>query len=144
VLPLVTSSREPARAALWRTLGRHQLGALVAGGVDFGVMIFSVEALGWSAVAGTVTGATLGAATNFAMGRAWIFRADSDGAAGQALRYAVVSAASAGWNALGEHLLHDVARVQYVLARALVAVAVSLLWNFPVQRRFVFREAQAK
>jgi hypothetical protein len=30
--------------------------------------------------------------------------------------------------------------VQYVVARTLVSIAVSLIWNFPMQRRFVFRE----
>jgi putative flippase GtrA len=55
------------------------------------------------------------------------------------VRYALVSAASAGWNSFGEHLVHDLAHVRYVLARALVAFAVGLLWNFPMQRHFVFR-----
>jgi hypothetical protein len=49
-----------------------------------------------------------------------------------------VSAGGAGLNATGEHLLHDLARVDYLLARCFVAAAVSLFWNFPMQRRFVF------
>jgi putative flippase GtrA len=55
----------------------------------------------------------------------------------------VVAGASAGWNALGEHLMHDVVGMEYVLARVLVAIAVSLLWNFPMQRRFVFHDGGA-
>jgi putative flippase GtrA len=125
---------------LWSTLARHQLGAVVATAVDFATMIALVERLGLSPVAGTAVGASLGALTNFALGRAWVFPRHSGHWAGQAGRYAVVSAASAGWNALGEHLVHDVARVQYVVARVFVSIAVSLLWNFPMQRRFVFRE----
>ncbi|HXN30432.1 MAG TPA: GtrA family protein [Polyangiaceae bacterium] len=144
MLPLATPSTESRGAGLWQTLGRHQLGATIAGGADFGAMIFCVEALGRSPVTATAIGATLGALTNFCLGRAWIFRRASGRPVAQAVRYAAVSAASAAWNALGEHLLHDVARVQYVLARALVAIAVSLFWNFPVQRRFVFREVRAK
>ena len=42
-------------------------------------------------------------------------------------------------NALGEWLVHDRLGVQYLLSRALVAVVVSLAWNFPLQRHFVFR-----
>ncbi len=143
MLPLATPSTD-SRARWWHTLGRHQLGAAIAGAADFGAMIFCVEILRRSPVTGTVVGATVGAVTNFSLGRAWIFRAASAHPVGQAVRYAAVSVASAAWNALGEHLLHDVARVQYVLARAVVAIAVSLLWNFPVQRRFVFREERAK
>jgi putative flippase GtrA len=115
---------------------------VVASAVDFGTMIACVERLRLSPVAATAIGATLGAVTNFCLGRAWIFRRQSGGAGSQAARYAIVSLASAGWNSLGEHLIHDLARVQYVLARALVALVVSLLWNFPMQRRFVFRESE--
>jgi putative flippase GtrA len=39
--------------------------------------------------------------------------------------------------------VHDVAGMQYVLARAVVSIVVSLLWNFPMHRRFVFREGRA-
>jgi putative flippase GtrA len=106
-------------------------------------MIVCVEALALTPVTGTAIGATLGAITNFWLGRAWIFRRKTGHPAAQAARYAFVSAASAGWNALGEHWVHDDAHVQYVLGRALVAVAVSILWNFPMQHRFVFREGRA-
>jgi putative flippase GtrA len=122
-----------------RTFARHQMGAVVATGVDFGVMIACVEWLGVSAVAGTAAGATLGAVTNFTLGRVWIFRHHSGRAAHQAVRYALVSAASAAWNSLGEHVVHDLVHVQYVVARALVAFVVGLIWNFPMHRYFVFR-----
>jgi putative flippase GtrA len=142
--PRATPSTDSRGTGTWQTLGRHQLGAMVAGGADFGAMIFCVEVLGLSPVAGTALGATLGALTNFCLGRAWIFRVASGSPFAHAARYALVSGASAGWNSVGEHLVHDVARVQYVLARALVAIAVSLLWNFPAQRWFVFREGRAE
>jgi len=87
----------------------------------------------------TALGASAGGVTNFLLGRRWIFRAHESAAGPQALRYALVSAASAGWNALGEWLVHDRLGVQYLLARALVAFVVSLAWNFPLQRHFVFR-----
>lgn len=122
-----------------RTLGRHQVGAVVATGVDFGVMIVCVEGFAWSPVAGTAVGSTLGAVTNFTLGRTWVFRRGSGSVPGQAMRYALVSAASAAWNSFGEHLVHDLAHVRYVLARALVAFTVGLLWNFPMHRHFVFR-----
>ena len=130
----------PIASGTWRTLLRHQVGAVVAGVVDFGTMIACVEGLKLSPVWGTAIGATLGGVTNFSLGRTWIFRRVSGHAGRQALRYAFVSAASAGFNTLGEHLVHDLAHVQYVLARGLVAFAVSVLWNFPAQRRFVFHE----
>jgi putative flippase GtrA len=145
--PPATRSAEsghPGGAAAWRTLGRHQIGALAATAIDFGSMIACVEGLGMSPAGATALGATLGGVTNFALSRSWIFRRHSGSASGQALRYALVSAAGAAWNALGEHLVADRAHVQYVVARAIVAIAVSLLWNFPMQREFVFHEGRAR
>jgi putative flippase GtrA len=123
----------------FRTLARHQIGAVVATGVDFGVMVALVESLEVSPVAATAVGATVGAVTNFALGRTWIFGSTSGEVPGQIGRYALASAASAALNALGEHIVHDLANVRYVLARALVALAVGVLWNFPMHRHFVFR-----
>jgi putative flippase GtrA len=125
---------------IWQTLGRHQLGAIAATAVDFGTMVFVVERFGVAPASATAVGATVGALTNFALGRSWIFRQHTGHWASQAVRYAMVSGASALWNTLGELLLHDGALVPYLPARVVVSVAVSLLWNFPVQRRFVFRE----
>jgi putative flippase GtrA len=136
--PRATPSVEPRATGTWRTLGRHQIGAVAATAVDFVTMILCVHG-GASPVAGTAVGASLGAVTNFSLGRKWIFPRQTGRVAGQVSRYALVSAASAGWNVLGEHLVHDRAHVQYVLARMLVAVAVSVLWNFPMHRQFVFQ-----
>ena len=124
---------------LFSHLGRHQVASLLSTAVDFGVMILSVELLHLSPVAGTVVGATSGAFTNFQLGRHFTFGAWEDQVAPQALRYALISAASAGLNALGEYGVHDRLGVQYLWARTAVAVVVSLFWNFPLQRYFVFR-----
>jgi putative flippase GtrA len=134
------ATRSAESRGVWGTLARHQVGALAATILDFSVMVTCVQRLGLSPVAATAIGATVGAVTNFTLSRAWIFRRHSGHWAGQAIRYALVSGGGAGWNTLGEHLMHDVEHVQSVVARALVSVAVSLLWSFPMQRRFVFRE----
>lgn len=125
----------PARIA------RHQAASVVATAVDFGVMILAVSVLGLSPVSGTVLGAFSGALANFSLGRHWTFEATHAPAGGQAVRYAVVSGASLALNALGEHVLAGILGVQYVVARALVAVTVSLAWNYPLQRFFVFGRA---
>jgi putative flippase GtrA len=147
-MPLpATDSAEPRVVAAgggWRTLGRHQLGAMAATLVDFGAMILVHEKLGLSPTLATAIGAALGGITNFTLGRAWVFRNHSGPIHGQAVRYALVSAGGAGWNALGEQIVNGGAHVQYVLARALVSVAVSLLWSYPMQRRFVFREGKVE
>ncbi len=124
-------------------LGRHQVAAVVATGVDFAVMIVAVSLLGLSPVLGTVLGAGTGAITNFTLGRYWTFEARHSPPAGQAARYGVVSATSLGLNASGEWLLTSVLGMQYIAARVVVAALVSVLYNFPMQRFFVFAERRA-
>jgi putative flippase GtrA len=121
---------------------RHQLGSIVATVVDFSVMIVLRSLFGfWPAVA-TAFGAGAGGFTNFFLGRFWIFHDGGDARASareQGVRYAVVSGGSLVLNALGEHLLATVWGIQYVAARVVVAVLVSVAWNYPMQKSFVFR-----
>jgi putative flippase GtrA len=140
--PPMIDCAERSPTDTWKTLARHQLGAVAATGLDFGSMVLWVEYAGVSPTAAAALGASVGGVTNFLLGRAWVFRPRDHAPGrwtGQAFRYALVSATSAGLNALGEYLVHDFAHVEYVLARAFVSLGVSLLWNFPMQRGFVFR-----
>jgi putative flippase GtrA len=92
-----------------------------------------------SPVWATGVGATAGGVTNFVLGRRWIFRATAGRASAQALRYALVSFVGMLLNMLGEYIAFSRFGIQYVVARVLVSLAVSLLWNFPLHRAFVFR-----
>lgn len=137
--PEASSPNVTQRLALLWQLGRHQLASLAATAVDFGTMIFVAKVLSQSAVLGTALGASLGALVNFSMGRAWIFTARNAQLGPQAVRYILISTTSLGLNVLGEYLLLREGVTNFVLARVLVAGLVSVLWNFPMQRNYVFR-----
>lgn len=127
--------REPPVA---RTLARHQLGALAATASDFGTMIALVDGCGLAPTAATAMGAFTGATVNFNLARRWVFNASGGDATPQVARYALVSGASLGLNTLGEHFAVGHLHSHYLGARVAVALAVSLMWNFPLQRHFVF------
>jgi putative flippase GtrA len=122
-----------------KLLGKHQLASIIATIVDYSVMIAMVSLLGLTAVEGTVIGASSGAITNFTLGRHFTFGATRGSARSQLARYLLISAASLGWNALGEHLLANILGIQYVIARLITGTLVGFVWNFPMQRYFVFR-----
>ena len=128
-----------SRAALLR----HQAGSLVATAVDYSVMIALVSLAGAAPALGTAAGAACGGAVNFLLGRRWIFRATQHRSAPQALRYAVVSLGSLLLNTVGVQVLAGPLHVHYVAVRAAVSLAVSLIWNFPMQRTFVFGAKRA-
>jgi len=130
-------------AESWRTLARHQVGSVLSTAVDFGVMTILVQFAHIDPVPATALGAACGALTNFTLGRRWIFRQGDELPHAppwreEALRYAVVSGTSLLLNTAGEFVLVHLLGVMYVAARAVIAVAVSLLWNYPMQRAFVF------
>jgi len=101
-------------------------------------MIGLVELFRFSPVMGTVVGAAAGGITSFTLGRYYTYRSLSDGVSGQVFRYSLVSGASLGLNALGEHLILSVLASHYILGRILVATTVNNAWNFPMQKMFVF------
>lgn len=120
-------------------LTRHLVASFLATAVDFSLMMLLVELAGLAAPLATLAGAGLGAITNFSLGRTWVYRAaGARPPAEQAMRYAAVSAASAGLNALGEHLILAWAGAHYAVARVVVSLAVSLFWGYPMQRYVVF------
>lgn len=117
---------------------RHQAGSVIATIVDFSVMIALVSLAGAAPALGTAVGAASGGTVNFLLGRKWIFRATHHHPAPQAGRYAMVSFGSLVLNTCGVHVLASVLHYPYVYARFAISFAVSILWNFPLQRHFVF------
>jgi putative flippase GtrA len=117
---------------------RHNIVSVVATAVDFTTMISLVELLRFSPVMATVVGAAAGGVTSFALGRRYTYRSLADPVSGQALRYGLVSGASLGLNALGEHLILFLVASHYVLGRILVATIVNNAWNYPMHRGYVF------
>ncbi len=120
------------------TLIRHQTGAAAATALDFGVMISAVNLLGLYPTRATALGALCGAALNFTLARAWIFNQHRGSVHAQALRYALVATGSLLLNVAGEHVAVTLLGMNYVVGRLLVSLGVSLMWNFPLHRGFVF------
>jgi putative flippase GtrA len=130
------SARQPFSIA---ELARHHAASGLATGVDFGIMIALVERLHLAPVFGTAIGSSVGAVTNFWMGRHWTYHAENVAVGRQVLRYVIVAVCSLGWNTFGEYIFVNRLGVHYVLGRVITAIIVSNAWNYPMQRFFVFR-----
>lgn len=121
------------------TLVRHQVASLIATSVDFSLMILLVEVARVAPSAAALAGAGTGAVVNFALNRRHTFPGAREGTpSGQAVRYALVSSASAVLNAAGEHVGTRWLGLPYVLTRVAVSLIVGLGWNYPLHRGFVF------
>ena len=129
----------------WRVLARHQVASGVATAADFALMTLLVELGAVAPATATLAGAFLGAFINFTLNRRYTFKtAEQSSARTEALRYGVVSAASAILNAGGEYIGTRWLDGPYLLVRVVVSVAVSLGWNLPLHRSWVFQSAAVR
>lgn len=103
-------------------------------------MIGLVELLGMWYVYANVIGASLGAVTNFLIGRYWAFQSSADSITGQAGRYAMVSLGSLLLNTLGLYLLTEYSPLNYIWAKIIVALLIAVTYNYLMQKKFVFRK----
>jgi phosphatidylglycerophosphate synthase/putative flippase GtrA len=128
----------PAGRRRWTT--QVVLGVVAAGlatGFDYGIVVALVERLGLSPALATGIGAAAGGFLNFHLNRIVTFRSFA-AQLPQAARYTVVSGMSALLNAGGVAVLTMNPLPDYRIAWGIVRATVFLLWNFPLQRIYVF------
>ena len=119
--------------------GRAWMASAAATLVDYGAFIVLVE---WFAVfngTATAIGAFAGAVTNFTINKVWTFRTHQTPVSVEVPRYAAISLTSLLFNTAGVVLLADGLKWNPVMARILVGLTVSVAWNMPLHRWFVFR-----
>jgi putative flippase GtrA len=120
------------------SLSRSALTSIFTTALDFGVLTGLVELFGVDYVLATFLGTVVGATSNFLINRVWAFRATAGAAHWQIMRLLPVQAGSSGLQTLGVWLLADFGGMLYWIAKLVVAVAVYLGWNYPLNRYFVF------
>jgi putative flippase GtrA len=128
------------------TFTKAQLASLIATGVDF--LVFSVL-LRWAGVPPVaasarvtfygVTGTLSGGFTYFMLGRTWVFNTREKKWMAQVSRYVPVWIGNLVLNASGLYLLTRYTVIQPMWAKVITAILVAVLYNYPLQKRFVFK-----
>jgi putative flippase GtrA len=123
------------------SFARNASAGAVATLADFALVAALVSRFGVAPPLATLWGCGFGGLLNFTINRRWAF-ASSTTVQSSALRYALVSATSALLNSGGVALLLAVSALTFVVPYQivwwLVRGVVSVFYNFPLQRRFVF------
>ena len=122
------------------TFCKAQLSAQVATLVDF-IVSFLLAAVGglWYVTA-SFLGALSGGMVNCAVNYRWVFRTPMLKKRYVVLKYLVVWMGSILLNTAGTHWLTEWTGQYFIFPKMVVAVAIALLWNYPLQRAFVYRD----
>lgn len=125
---------------------KAQASSLLATAVDFGVTALLISWLETYYVWATFLGAFSGGVTNCLVNYQWTFRGSGRGKTSVALRYTLVWVGSlllntwgtaygvsivAGWHPEGLDVV--------LVVKAVVALLVGVLWNFLMQKHYVYR-----
>ncbi|MCR4809655.1 MAG: GtrA family protein [Prevotella sp.] len=127
------------RREVW-TFCKAQLSAQVATLVDFSVSFILAAGMGVWYVTASFLGALSGGIVNCAVNYRWVFRAGMLKKRYVVLKYFVVWTGSILLNTLGTHLLTEWTGQYFIFPKMVVAVSIALLWNYPMQRVFVYRD----
>ena len=126
------------------TFCKAQFSAWIATCVDFSVSLVLARVCGlWYAYA-TFLGAVSGGVTNCFINYRWVFHALGMKKKYVALRYLLVWIGSIALNTYGTYALTEASGMNFVLSKAIVAVAVAVIWNYQMQRVFVFHANRQK
>ena len=122
-----------------KTFLRINVASLSASFVDYLVTILLVRFFHVDPVVGGVLGTVAGGVINFFIGRYWVHKAHHTALALQGRQYLISWMVNLVLNAAGLHLLINVYKVHYVMAKTITSIFVSVAFNYPVQKRYVFK-----
>jgi putative flippase GtrA len=121
------------------TFTKAQLAAVLATGVDFGITYLLLHFAGIPIVSAGATGTICGGTTNFLINRNWVFNAQEEKWAAQLNRYVLVWIGNLVLNVSGLWLLTHYTGLKDMFAKIITAVTVAVCYNYPLQKRFVFK-----
>lgn len=123
-----------------RSFMRYNVSALIATAADFVVLSLLHYGFGMYYVYATAIGAVAGAVVSFFLGRHWAFMNKEGKLSSQSIKYILTSGFSLLFNVAGMYLLVDILGISNVLlAKTMIALAVGIFFNFPMQRFFIYK-----
>ena len=118
---------------------KAQGSALVGTIVDFLITIVLAECLQMHYLHATMVGAFCGGVTNCIINYRYVFEDAHQKKRHVALKYFIVWVGSILLNSYGTYLLTELTHFNFLYPKLLISVIVAVLWNYQLQRFFVYR-----
>ena len=112
--------------------------SLAASLSDFLMTMLLVQVCKVNVVMAAATGTVTGGIVNFLIGRHWVFNAGDEKAVRQLWKYALVWTGNLFLNTGGVYVFACLAGLHYVISKVAVSLLVAFLYNYPLQKNFVF------
>lgn len=120
------------------TFLRSTLTSLFTTALDFAVLTTAVEVFGVNYVLATWFGTIVGSLSNFTINKYWAFRGSPVSLPSQLIRFVLVQAGASALHTVGVWVLTRFGGLPYQVSKLIIAVAVALGWNYPMNRKLVF------
>lgn len=121
------------------TFIKYNAVAMTATTVDFLFLVFLTEVLGFWYLLSAIIGSTFGGIVAFMLERNWTFKKTNGVVRKQALRYLFIWLSSLLLNTVFLYLFVDIFEIQYILSRLIVAVLVSVTFNYFTHKYYIFK-----
>jgi len=126
------------------TFTKAQGSAFIGGMVDYLTMIFFTELFHVHYTLSIIIGGIIGSVVNFSINKQWTFRSKdnpySNSVNIQSLRFVLVVINSIVMKDLGTYLITNQLHLDYKIGRLMVDLFVSLIFNFTLQKYWVFKK----
>jgi putative flippase GtrA len=121
------------------TFAKAQIASLIASIIDYWCTVMLVELVGFWYVWASAIGTVIGGITNFSLGRHWVFRRREKARHKQMIKYLIVWTGYLILTTSGIFLLTHYTHLNYVISKATVSLLMAVSYNYPLQKKFVFR-----
>ena len=127
------------------TFSKAQLSAFGGGMIDYGIMVFLTELFHLHYTVNILISGVIGAVINFSLNKKWTFHSKNQpykhGLKVQLIKFILVVINSIFMKSYGTFLITQFIGIDYKISRLFVDAVVSLVFNFNLQKYWVFKKA---
>jgi putative flippase GtrA len=120
------------------TFIKAQTSSIISTLIDFSITILFKELFNFWYLLASIVGTFAGGATNFALGRHWVFDAKGKKMHRQILKYVITWVGSMLLTTLGVFVVTHYIELSYIISKIVVAIVVGVCYNYTLQKKFVF------
>jgi putative flippase GtrA len=122
-----------------KTFFKVNVASLSASCCDYLVTIIMVRTLKADPLLGGIAGTVFGGIINFLIGRYWVFKNNNGAIILQGKRYVLVWTGNLILNSLLLYFFIKIFKIQYLIAKITTSLLVAVLYNYHLQKGYVFK-----